>query len=106
MKEPPIFLVLLFYNVTKFKAGRDGRYDTAIKWAEHATHRMPNWYVAHFLAASNLALEHPEDTAKVVNFCQDALPEICVKDLDRLSLKDPDKMGELRRRLFKAGFSR
>jgi TolB-like protein/DNA-binding CsgD family transcriptional regulator/Tfp pilus assembly protein PilF len=84
-----------------------GRFDTAIDWAERAIHRMPKWYFAHFvLAASHVALERQQDAAKAVKYCQDVLPGICVKDLDRLPLKDPDKMNELRARLFKAGFSR
>jgi TolB-like protein/DNA-binding CsgD family transcriptional regulator len=83
------------------------RFETAIEWAERAVHRMPKWYFAHFvLAACHVALERQQDAAKVVKSCQDVLPEICVKDLDRLPLKDPDKMNELRARLFKAGFSR
>jgi TolB-like protein/DNA-binding CsgD family transcriptional regulator/Tfp pilus assembly protein PilF len=102
--DPSIFFRFSGLALAHYMAGR---FETAIEWAERAVHRMPKWYFAHFvLAACHVALERQQDAAKVVKSCQDVLPEICVKDLDRLPLKDPDKMNELRARLFKAGFSR
>ena len=82
-----------------------GRFETAIEWAERAMHRRPSWYFAHFLlAASHIALGHDEDATSAVNDALDALPGICVEDLNRVPLKDPEKMGTLRERLLNAGF--
>jgi hypothetical protein len=67
---------------------------------------MPTWYFAHFvLAASHVALGHQKDAVKTVKSCQKVLPGICVNDLDRVPLKDTDKLNEMRARLIKAGFS-
>ena len=66
---------------------------------------MPSWFFAHFvLAASHIALGHKKDAALAVKAALDALPGIGVEDLDRVPLKDPEKMSTLRERLLKAGF--
>ncbi|WP_425661351.1 hypothetical protein [Roseobacter sp. EG26] len=67
---------------------------------------MRRWYSAHIvLAASHVALERQENAVEAVKTCRNALPEICIKDLDRAPLRDHDKLNELRARLFKAGFA-
>lgn len=101
--DPSIFFRFSGLALAHYMAGR---YATAIEWAERAIHRMPRWYFAHFvLAASYVALDHQEDATIAVISCQKVLPDICVNDLDRVPLKDNDKMNELRARLFRAGFS-
>jgi len=101
--DPSIFFRFSGLALAHYMAGR---FEVAIEWAERAIHRMPGWYFAHFvLAASHVALEHQEKAARAVKACQEVLPETCVKDLDRVPLKDTDKLCELRARLLKAGFS-
>ncbi|WP_299154915.1 tetratricopeptide repeat protein [uncultured Tateyamaria sp.] len=102
--DPSIFFRFSGLALAHYMAGR---FETAIEWAERAIHRMPRWYFAHFvLAASHVALGHEEDAVKTVKSCQKVLPDICVNDLDRVPLKDTDKLNELRARLFKAGFAK
>jgi len=82
-----------------------GRYAIAIEWAERAIHRMPRWYFAHFvLAASHVAPERYELASKAVKAFHDALPSLCIPDLDRVPLKEAAKMDAFRNRLRKAGF--
>ena len=101
--DPSIFFRFSGLALAHYMAGR---FEAAIEWAERAVHRMPSWYFAHFvLAASYVALEQHEEAAGAVKSCQDVLPDICVKDLDRVPLKDPGKLNELRARLLTAGFS-
>ena len=101
--DPSIFFRFSGLALAHYMAGR---FEAAIEWATRSIHRMPGWFLAHFaLAASHVALEQHADAARAVKACRDALPDICVKDLDRVPLKDPDKMNELRARLRKAGFS-
>lgn len=102
--DPSIFFRFSGLALAHYMAGR---FETAIEWAERAIHRMPRWYFAHFiLAASHVALEHYEHAAEAVKTCQDVLPDICIEDLDRVPLKDLEKLDELRIRLRRAGFSR
>jgi TolB-like protein/DNA-binding CsgD family transcriptional regulator len=102
--DPSIFFRFSGLALAHYMAGR---FEKAIEWAERAIHRMPRWYFAHFvLAASHVALGHEEDAVKTVKSCQKVLPDICVNDLDRVPLRDPYKLNELRTRLFKAGFSK
>ncbi|WP_299409871.1 LuxR C-terminal-related transcriptional regulator [uncultured Roseobacter sp.] len=101
--DPSIFFRFSGLALAHYMAGR---FETAIEWAERAIHRMPRWYFAHFiLAASHVAQGHQEDATNTVKSCQNVLPDISVKDLDRVPLKDLNKLNELRTRLFKAGFS-
>lgn len=101
--DPSIFFRFSGLALANYMAGE---YQSAIKWAERAIHRMPRWFFAHFvLAASHVALEQHQQAAIAVGACRDILPGICVQDLERIPLKDPDKMNELRERLRKAGFS-
>ncbi len=101
--DPSIFFRFSGLALAHYMAGR---YGSAIEWAERATHRMPGWYFAHFvLVARHVALDQHQQAAEAVKACQDALPNICISDLERVPLKDPEKMSELRERLRKAGFS-
>lgn len=101
--DPSIFFRFSGLALAHYMAGR---YVVAIEWAERAIHRMPGWYFAHFiLAASHVALDQHGQADEAVKACRDALPEICISDLDRVPLKDLEKMSELRKRLRTAGFS-
>jgi hypothetical protein len=83
-----------------------GEYVSAIEWAERSINRMPRWFYAHFvLAASHVAIRQDAKAAEAVKACMNELPDICILDLDRVPLKDPQKMAELRERLHEAGFS-
>ena len=83
-----------------------GQYETAIKWAERAIHRMPSWYFSHFvLSASYVALDRADLAIKTAMACRDNIPDISISDLDRMPLKESAKMDELRARLRQAGFS-
>ena len=85
----------------------DGQYASAILWAERAINRMPRWFYGHFLlVASYVALDQHAQAEEAVTACQSVLPDISARDLDRVPLKDPAKMEDLRRRLHEAGFSR
>lgn len=100
--DPSIFFRFSGLALAHYMAGR---FETAIEWADRAIHRMPSWFFAHFvLAASHIALGHKKDAALAVKAALDALPGIGVEDLDRVPLKDPEKMSTLRERLLKAGF--
>lgn len=101
--DPSIFFRFSGLALAHYMADRHG---SAIEWAERAISRMPGWYFAHFvLTASHIALDQHQQAAKAVKACRDALPEICISDLDRVPLKDLKKMSELRERLRTAGFS-
>ena len=101
--DPSIFFRFSGLALAHYMAGR---YATAIKWAERAIHRMPRWYFAHFvLAASYIALDRHQDATNAVKSCQNTLPEIGINDLNRLPLKDTNKLNEMRTRLLKAGFA-
>ncbi|SHK14642.1 TolB amino-terminal domain-containing protein [Shimia gijangensis] len=102
--DPSIFFRFSGLALAHYMAGR---YTHAIEWAERAIHRMPRWYFAHFvLTASHVALDQYEQAAEAVKDCRNILPEICLQDLELVPLKDPEKLNELRNRLYKAGFSR
>jgi TolB-like protein/DNA-binding CsgD family transcriptional regulator len=100
--DPSIFFRFSGLALAHYMAGR---FETAIEWADRAIHRRPSWFFAHFvLAASHIALSHDKDAALAVKAALGALPGIVVADLNRVPLKDPEKMGTLRERLLKAGF--
>lgn len=101
--DPSIFFRFSGLALAHYMAGR---FKVATQWAERAIHRMPRWYFAHFvLAASHVELDQNRQATEAVKACQEALPEIRVADLDRIPLKDTNKLNELRRRLREAGFS-
>lgn len=100
--DPSIFFRFSGLALAHYMADR---FETAIEWSERAIHRRPSWFFAHFvLAASHIALGHDEDAASAAKAALDILPGIRIEDLDRVPLKDPQKMGTLRERLLKAGF--
>ena len=81
-------------------------FESAILWAERAIHRMPRWYLAHFLlAASQVALGRSDEARAAAEACRAVLPTIMVEDAERTPLRDAAKMQEFRDRLFAAGFS-
>ncbi|MDG2340960.1 MAG: hypothetical protein P8L32_07180 [Paracoccaceae bacterium] len=102
--DPSIFFRFSGLALAHYMAGR---YEVAIEWAERAIHRMPSWYFAHFiLAASRVALEQNELAANAVRACRAVLPDVDLADLDRIPLKDSEKLNDLRDRLRLAGFSK
>lgn len=100
-RDPSIFfrfsgLALAHYMADDF--------DAAIIWAERAIHRMPRWYLAHFLlAASRVALGQSEAARTAAVACRAVLPDIAPEDIERMPLKDAGKMQEFRDRLRDAG---
>jgi tetratricopeptide (TPR) repeat protein len=101
--DPSIFFRFSGLALTHYSAGD---FETAILWAERAIHRMPRWYLAHFLlAASHLALGRSEKARAAVAACHAVLPGFSVSDADRMPLKDEAKMQEFRDRLCAAGFA-
>ena len=101
--DPSIFFRFSGVALAHYMAGR---YEEAIEWAERAIHRMPRWFYAHFvLAASHVAIEQKTQAEEAVKACRDVLPDIRIQNLDRIPLKDPGKMNELRDRLRIAGYS-
>ncbi|MFC3616088.1 LuxR C-terminal-related transcriptional regulator [Lutimaribacter marinistellae] len=101
-RDPSIFFRFSGMSLANYLSGR---YDSAIEWAERAINRMPRWFYCHFLlSASHVALGQNEKATAAVKACRDALPDICILDLDRVPLKDPAKMNEMRSRLRQAGF--
>ncbi|RXV59253.1 transcriptional regulator [Roseovarius sp. A46] len=102
-RDPSIFFRFSGLALAHYTAGD---YDAAIHWAEHAIHRMPRWYLAHFLlVASHVALGRPEPARAAVAAARDVLSDISVADAKRMPLRDPAKMQEFRDRLCAAGFA-
>lgn len=102
-RDPSIFFRFSGLSLANYQAGR---FDTAIEWAERAINRMPRWYYAHFvLAASHEAMGRHDQASEACRACLGVLPDIRLGDLDRVPLKDAEKMDEMRLRLSKAGFT-
>lgn len=81
-----------------------GRHESAIDWASRAIHRMPDWYIGHFLLiAAQTALGREAQARASARRCLDCLPAARVADLDRAPLKDPAEMARLRDALRRAG---
>ncbi len=81
-----------------------GRYDVAIEWANKAVHRMPTWYLGHFLlAASHMQANRPEEAKAAVERCREVLSDASLSQLDRIPLKDATQMERFRDSLRKAG---
>ena len=100
--DPSIFFRFSGLALAHYMAGR---YDVAIEWADRAIQRTPSWYFSHFvLAASQIAMKQNKQASETVLACRSVIPNISVKDLARVPLKDATKMEELRGRLIKAGF--
>ncbi len=102
-RDPSIFFRFSGLALANYAADN---FEMATHWAERAIHSMPRWYLAHFLlAASHLALGRSERGRAAVEAAKAFLPTISVSDLERMPLKDPAKMRELRDRLRAAGFA-
>ena len=81
-----------------------GRYDSAIKWASKAIHRMPLWFYGYFLlAASHTEAGRQEQAEATIAKCREVLPNAAVSQLDRYPLKDPVRMERMRNCLRQAG---
>ena len=102
-RDPSIFfrfsgLALAHYTADNF--------EEAILWAERAIHRMPRWYLAHFLlAASHAALGQSERARAAVQACNAVLPGSSVTDAERTPLRGAARMQAFRDRLYDAGFA-
>jgi tetratricopeptide (TPR) repeat protein len=102
-RDPSIFFRFSGLALAHYTAGE---FEMATLWAERAIHRMPRWYLAHFLlAASHVALGRSEQARAAVEACRAVLPTIAVSDAERMPLRDATKMQELRNRLCAAGFA-
>lgn len=102
-RDPSIFFRFSGLALAHYMAGD---FEAAILWAERAIHRMPGWYLAHFLlAASQVALGRSEEAHAAVEACRAVLPEISIADTERMPFRDGAKMQEFRDRLDAAGFS-
>ncbi len=100
-RDPSIFFRFSGISLAHYLAGR---YDTAIEWAEKAIHRMPTWYLGHFLlAASHMQANHEAEAEAAVGCCRDFLPDASVSQLDSLPFKDTAVMERFRDSLRKAG---
>lgn len=101
-RDPSIFFRFSGLALAHYTAGD---FEMAIVWAGRAIHRMPRWYLSHFLlAASHVALGQSEQASDAAKACLEVLPSISVADAERIPLKDPARMRELRTRLCAAGF--
>ncbi|MFN3313847.1 MAG: LuxR C-terminal-related transcriptional regulator [Hyphomonas sp.] len=102
-RDPSIFFRFSGLALAHYTAGD---FDMAIIWAERAIHRMPRWYLAHFLlAASHVALGRSEPARAAVEACHAVLPGFSVTDAERMPLQDAAKMQEFRDQLGAAGFA-
>ena len=100
-RDPSIFFRFSGIALANYMAGR---FDAAIDWAGRAVHRMPRWYIGHFILAASYAQTGDLEQAKAaINACLQVLPDVTVADLDRIPLKDPAKMEEFRTCLRQAG---
>jgi TolB-like protein/Flp pilus assembly protein TadD len=100
-RDPSIFFRFSGMAMAHYLAGR---HDEAVVWADRSAHRMPHWYIAHFLLiASHAGAGRMDDARSAVARCLEALPEARVADLDRVPLKDPAAMEALRAALRTSG---
>jgi TolB-like protein/Tfp pilus assembly protein PilF len=100
-RDPSIFFRFTGISLAHFLAGR---YDDAIEWANKAVHRMPTWYLGHFLlAASYIQANNLLKAKTAVDQCREVLPDASVSQLRRLPLKNAIEMNQFRECLLKAG---
>ncbi len=100
-RDPSIFFRFSGIAMANYMAGR---FEEAIEWAGRATHRMPRWYVGHFIAiASHVQAGQLPEARTALEACQAAIGEVKVSDLDRIPLQDPVRMENFRASLRKAG---
>lgn len=101
-RDPSIFFRFSGLALANYMSDR---FEAAIGCAERAIHRMARWYFAHFvLAASHVALGNIAQARTAVAACREVIPTIAAADVERVPLKDPAKMQELRDHLRAAGF--
>jgi len=80
------------------------RYGDAIDWAARAVHRMPTWYMGHFLlVASHMQVGQVAEAKVAVLACLEALPGTVLGDLERIPLTDMQAADALRTCLRDAG---
>ena len=100
-RDPSIFFRFSGIALAHYMAGR---FDAAAEWAARAVHRMPRWYIGHFiLAASHVQAGRLAEAQEAIRACLAVLPDITVADLERVPLKDADRMEEFRACLRRAG---
>jgi len=100
-RDPSIFFRFSGLALANYLAGR---FDLSITWASRAVHRMPRWYVGHFiLIASHVRAEQQDQANAAITACLQVLPTACVADLDRIPLQDVKEMERFRACLRKAG---
>jgi len=81
-----------------------GRHDRAADWTSRAIHRMPHWYIGHFLLIVAQMRMGQQDQARIsTRRCLDCLPGARVADLGRVPLKDLAEMARFRDALRRAG---
>jgi TolB-like protein/DNA-binding CsgD family transcriptional regulator/Tfp pilus assembly protein PilF len=80
------------------------RHDRAADWASRAIHRMPHWYIGHFLLIVAQMRMGQQDQARIsARRCLDCLPGARVADLGRVPLKDMAEMTRFEEALRRAG---
>jgi TolB-like protein/class 3 adenylate cyclase len=100
-RDPSIFFRFTGISLAHYLARR---YDDAIEWADKAVHRMPNWYLGHFLvAASHVQANRLAEAKAAVDRCRQVLPDASVSQLDRMPIQDTTEMERFRDSLRKAG---
>lgn len=100
-RDPSIFFRFTVISLSHYLAQR---YDYAIKWADKAIQRMPNWYFGHFLlVASYVQSDQMANAKRTVDRCCTALPDISITQLNRMPLEDLGAMARLRESLIQAG---
>lgn len=99
--DPSIFFRFSGIALANYMAHR---WDEAANWAGRAIHRMPRWYISHFiLIASHIQAGRMGAAKSAVDACKCVIPSITVSDLDRVPLKDDARMEAFRTALRQAG---
>lgn len=100
-RDPSIFFRFSGIALAHYLAGR---FDLAVDWASRAIHRMPRWYVGHFiLIASHVRAGRTVLAEAAATACLEVLPTASVINFDRIPLKDADEMERFRECLRIAG---
>ncbi len=100
-RDPSIFFRFSGMALAHYLAGR---YEHAIDWASKAVHIMPQWYFCHFLLAASQLQAGRQDLAEAaVKACLQVLPSSTIADFERMPIKDPTILENLRGCLREAG---
>ncbi len=100
-RDPSIFFRFTVIGMAHYLAGR---YDAAIEWADKAVHRMPSWYLGHFLVvASHVQADRLGEAKVAVDRCREVLPDASVSQLDMMPIKDATDMERFHDSLRRAG---